>query len=477
MGAAARRSIERRADETGDNSALACIRAINAYLFEDQRFVGNREKYEDPRNSCLNEVLDRRTGIPITLALVYMEVARRAGLLVDGVNFPGHFLVRCPELTSRGSGSLIIDPFHAGALLSEHDCRLLLQRHVGSEVAFDKSLLAPATRPQIIVRMLLNLKRIYVHMRSFPQARDRHRAAARHDAVSAQRAARSRPARVSPQRRDRRAARPADLPEAREHERDGQGNAGGARTNLGARQDAPAPRRGTELVFGDSHPHEPQRRGDTRNAPHTPTAQSASRRMPTHGHLHVAVASGFSAEGQGACARLELSLCRRSTRVMLHSVTVCVESCTASARMSATVSPSGSRRDRQHETEQSEADQRRQKAAKVDDDRVDAALRVGERGDDRRGDRERRKKAAPFRTELIGGAGEHDDQRGGRDHPQRKIPLRMRGASRNRRMRRQHAVADRATSRRAGPRSRQCSPGPLSGTGDREKTSSSRRAG
>jgi regulator of sirC expression with transglutaminase-like and TPR domain len=171
MGAAARRSIERRAHETGDHSALACVRAINAYLYEDQRFVGNREKYEDPRNSCLNEVLDRRTGIPITLALVYMEVARRAGLVVDGVNFPGHFLVRCPELTSRGSDSLIIDPFHAGALLSEHDCRVLLQRHVGLEVAFDKSLLAPATRPQIVVRMLLNLKRIYVNMRSFPQAR------------------------------------------------------------------------------------------------------------------------------------------------------------------------------------------------------------------------------------------------------------------------------------------------------------------
>ena len=171
MGANARRCIERRTFETGDHSALAGIRALNAYLYEDQRFVGNREKYEDPRNSCLNEVLDRRTGIPITLALVYMEVARRAGLIVDGVNFPGHFLVRCPELTRRGSDSLIIDPFHAGALLSEHDCRLLLQRHVGSEVAFDKSLLAPATRPQIIVRMLLNLKRIYVNMRSFPQAR------------------------------------------------------------------------------------------------------------------------------------------------------------------------------------------------------------------------------------------------------------------------------------------------------------------
>jgi regulator of sirC expression with transglutaminase-like and TPR domain len=73
---------------------------------------------------------------------------------------------------TRGSSGLIIDPFHGGALLSEPDCRLLLQRHVGSEVAFNRSLLAPATRPQIIVRMLLNLKRIYVHMRSFPQAHD-----------------------------------------------------------------------------------------------------------------------------------------------------------------------------------------------------------------------------------------------------------------------------------------------------------------
>ncbi|MBI4265559.1 MAG: transglutaminase family protein [Acidobacteria bacterium] len=172
MGDAARYRIDRHLDETGDASTLSRIKGFNAYLFDEQRFVGNRERYEDPRNSCLNEVLDQRTGIPITLSLVYMEVGTRAGLHVDGVNFPGHFLVRCPEATSRGSGGLIIDPFHCGALLSEHDCRLLLQKHVGAEVAFNKSLLAPATRSQVIVRMLLNLKRIYVHMRSFPQARD-----------------------------------------------------------------------------------------------------------------------------------------------------------------------------------------------------------------------------------------------------------------------------------------------------------------
>ena len=171
MGDAARRRIEQHVADTGDASALARVRTINAYLFEEEGFVGNREKYEDPRNSCLNEVIERRTGIPITLSLLYMEVASRAGVRVDGVNFPGHFLVRCPDIES-GLDSIIIDPFHGGALLSEHDCRLLLQRHVGTDVAFDQSLLEPATRPQIIVRMLLNLKRIYVHMRSFPQARE-----------------------------------------------------------------------------------------------------------------------------------------------------------------------------------------------------------------------------------------------------------------------------------------------------------------
>lgn len=171
MGDAARSRIDGRTAETGDRSVLSCVRALNSYLFDEQGFVGNREKYEDPRNSCLNEVLERRTGIPITLSLLYMEVAQRAGLHVDGVNFPGHFLVRCPDAASAAVG-IIIDPFHGGALLSEHDCRLLLQRHVGSEVAFDTSLLEAATRAQIIVRMLLNLKRIYVHMRSFPQARE-----------------------------------------------------------------------------------------------------------------------------------------------------------------------------------------------------------------------------------------------------------------------------------------------------------------
>ena len=149
------------------------VRAFNEYLYDEQGFAGNRDRYDDPRNSFLNEVLDRRTGIPISLAVIYLEVSRRAGLRVDGVNFPGHFLLRAREAIGSDSGSevVIIDPFHGGAQLSEYDCRQLLRQHVGDEAAFDTTLLAPATRHDIVVRMLVNLKRLYVRMRSFPQAR------------------------------------------------------------------------------------------------------------------------------------------------------------------------------------------------------------------------------------------------------------------------------------------------------------------
>ena len=170
LGAAAARGVERAVAASGDTSTAARVAALNELLFEEMQFSGSND-YEDPRHSCLNEVLDRRTGIPITLAVVYMEVARRAGIHIDGVNFPGHFLVRCPDMNAAIGSDLIIDPFHGGALLSEHKCRALLQKHVGSKVAFNKALVAPATRTDIVVRMLLNLKLLYVHMRSFPQAR------------------------------------------------------------------------------------------------------------------------------------------------------------------------------------------------------------------------------------------------------------------------------------------------------------------
>lgn len=167
MGEAAAGRLQRR-EFSGDVSAQIAI--LNAYLYEELGFSGNREQYDDPRNSFLNEVLDRRTGIPISLALIYLEVGRSAGMRLEGVNFPGHFLVRAraPEQTDDDR---IIDPFHAGALLSEIDCRRLLREHVGEEAAFDRALLATATRQQMIVRMLVNLKRLYVRMQSFPQAR------------------------------------------------------------------------------------------------------------------------------------------------------------------------------------------------------------------------------------------------------------------------------------------------------------------
>jgi regulator of sirC expression with transglutaminase-like and TPR domain len=145
------------------------VDALNEYLFEEEGFTGNRQQYDDPRNSFLNEVLDRRTGIPISLSVVYLEVGRRAGLDISGINFPGHFLLRANG--PAAGDELIIDPYHGGALLSELDCRRLLSHHIGDDAAFDRSLMAPATRIDIVVRMLVNLKRLSVRMRSFPQAR------------------------------------------------------------------------------------------------------------------------------------------------------------------------------------------------------------------------------------------------------------------------------------------------------------------
>ena len=163
MGTAARERLIASGYLYDTRKSETAVDVLNAYLFDEEGFTGNRDRYDDPSNSFLNEVIERRTGIPITLALVYMEVARRAGVHIDGVNFPGHFLMRFTPL--------ILDPFHRGARLSETDCRRLLERHVGEEAAFDPALLAPATKQQMLTRMLLNLKRIYVRLHSFPQAR------------------------------------------------------------------------------------------------------------------------------------------------------------------------------------------------------------------------------------------------------------------------------------------------------------------
>mgnify|MGYP001193205434 CR=1 FL=1 len=143
----------------------ARVVALNEFLFDDLGYGGNAEDYYDPRNSYLNEVLDRRTGIPITLSVLYMEVGRRAGLALEGVSFPGHFLVR---LRVRGA-MLVLDPFSGGVPLSEADLRERLRRVIPpeatgglpvEELPLDQ-FLEPARKRQILARLLRNLKGIY----------------------------------------------------------------------------------------------------------------------------------------------------------------------------------------------------------------------------------------------------------------------------------------------------------------------------
>ncbi len=153
---------------------LGHLQCFGQFLFDDEGFSGSPDDYDDPRNSFLNDVLTRRTGIPITLSVVYMHVGRRAGLWLEGVNFPGHFLVRCKGLLGDAAPTedLILDPFHGGIVLTERDCARLLSKHAGSDSRFDRVLLAPAFKAQILVRMLVNLKRSYAKLRSFARARD-----------------------------------------------------------------------------------------------------------------------------------------------------------------------------------------------------------------------------------------------------------------------------------------------------------------
>ena len=145
------------------------IAALNRRLFDREKFLANRAHYDDFRNSLLNVVLERRLGIPISLAVVYMDVARRAGLQVDGVSFPGHFLLSVAA-DDASAPAVILDPFDAGAELDETACRVLLTRAMGDDAPYDPSLMSPCTPRQLVARMLNNLKRTYVELRSFQQA-------------------------------------------------------------------------------------------------------------------------------------------------------------------------------------------------------------------------------------------------------------------------------------------------------------------
>jgi len=125
------------------------------FLYEDEGFRGNAGDYYDPRNSFLNELLDRRQGIPITLSILYIEVARRLGLAVHGVGLPGHFLVLLAE------AGTYVDPFHGEVDLREEDCARRLHERFGDEMSFDRAMLAPQSNRQILTRMLRNLREIY----------------------------------------------------------------------------------------------------------------------------------------------------------------------------------------------------------------------------------------------------------------------------------------------------------------------------
>ncbi|HEV8647779.1 MAG TPA: tetratricopeptide repeat protein [Burkholderiales bacterium] len=144
------------------------ILAINQYLFAELGFAPNEEDYYDPRNSCLNEVLDRRVGIPITLSLLYMEVGGRIGLPLQGVSFPGHFLVKCvlPE------GTLVLDPYAGGITLGIADLQKRLREVPGGEVsrAIVAGMLGAAGKKEIILRLLRNLKSIYLRSQQFDRA-------------------------------------------------------------------------------------------------------------------------------------------------------------------------------------------------------------------------------------------------------------------------------------------------------------------
>ena len=145
---------------------LGRLLALNQYLFGEQGFTGNAYNYYDPRNSFLNEVLDRHTGIPITLSVVYLEVGWRLELPLAGVGMPGHFLVGYyPE-----GGVQYVDVFNQGTLLGRDDCIARLRAQYGGGFVFQDAHLAPVSKRQILTRMLTNLRHVYSQREDWDRA-------------------------------------------------------------------------------------------------------------------------------------------------------------------------------------------------------------------------------------------------------------------------------------------------------------------
>ena len=156
---------------------LAVLQALNRVLIEEEGYRGNQEDYYDPRNSFLNDVIDRKLGIPITLSVLYLEVARRLGFPLAGVSFPGHFLVRhqSPER------DFFVDPFHRGEILTAGELPGRLADLFGADAAGEilkqhgnrlpEEYVTPAGARDIVLRMLTNLREIYLHRRDLERAR------------------------------------------------------------------------------------------------------------------------------------------------------------------------------------------------------------------------------------------------------------------------------------------------------------------
>lgn len=145
---------------------LRIIQTINRYLYEDLRFTGNVTDYYDPRNSFLNQVIERRTGIPITLSLVYLEVAKRVDFPMCGVGMPGHFLIRpnFPEM------EIFVDAFNQGEVMFTHDCQERLSQIYGQPVSLQPQFLESVSNRQFLMRMLTNLKFIYLQQEELEKA-------------------------------------------------------------------------------------------------------------------------------------------------------------------------------------------------------------------------------------------------------------------------------------------------------------------
>lgn len=143
------------------------ISALNLVLFDEEGFRGNRDDYYDPRNSFLNDVLDRKLGIPITLALVYMEVAAHVGFPLFGVGMPGHFLLKHYDVEGR---ELLIDPFNRGSILTPTECQRRLDEIYAGQLPLQPEYLMSVSRRQMLTRILNNLKTIYLSSRNFRKA-------------------------------------------------------------------------------------------------------------------------------------------------------------------------------------------------------------------------------------------------------------------------------------------------------------------